>query len=198
VNSQPFLCHPVTRWVSPVERQAHLLRRQARVGVPAGRARPGPLCLLHKGCRAGIFTGRVLRDAPLCAGSGRVPLKDHVPLEVPRAGQVRTGCPYDPRAVPDRKSDPADAYPRAFPDMSASWLPIGNGCPLRSTSSRHMAICPDAPWPSREATSVTSCPSARACGCGDRRRNTVAAGAVGSLISNGDIVLHAVGRAVPR
>jgi hypothetical protein len=53
VNSQPFLRQPVTRWISPVECQAHLLRRQARVGVPAGRARPGPLCLLHKGYASG-------------------------------------------------------------------------------------------------------------------------------------------------
>jgi hypothetical protein len=33
--------HPVSRWISLVAHQVRLLRRQARVGVPAGRARPG-------------------------------------------------------------------------------------------------------------------------------------------------------------
>src|ERR1019366_891147 len=36
VNSQPLLRQPVTLGISPVARQAHLLRRQARAGIPAG------------------------------------------------------------------------------------------------------------------------------------------------------------------
>ena len=39
VHSQPFLSQPVTRGISPVARQAHLLRRQVRLGIPAGRPR---------------------------------------------------------------------------------------------------------------------------------------------------------------
>jgi len=45
VNSQPFVRQLVTRWISPVVRQAHLLRGQARD--------IGPLGVLHKGSGSG-------------------------------------------------------------------------------------------------------------------------------------------------
>ena len=38
VNGQPLLRQPVTRWISPVARQAHLLRRQARPGAHVDNA----------------------------------------------------------------------------------------------------------------------------------------------------------------
>src|SRR5664280_1657113 len=58
VNSQPFLRQPVTRWISPVARQAHILRRQARLGISVGETWVLWACFI-RGPRAGISTGRV-------------------------------------------------------------------------------------------------------------------------------------------
>jgi hypothetical protein len=47
MNSETCLRKPVTRWISPVARRAHLLRRPACVGIPAGESQVPWACFIR-------------------------------------------------------------------------------------------------------------------------------------------------------